>query len=575
MSGPVPDPWADARAALDGLPGGGLNIAHEAVQRHATGARAEQVALRFLRRDGSRTEMTYAELAARVGDFARLLDALGVRAGERVFTLLGRTPELFVAALGTLAHRAVLCPLFSAFGPEPIAQRMRLGDARVLVTSAALYRRRVSGIVDDLAGLAHVLVVPDGHPLPEGRLCRDLPALLDTHAGAYEIGPTDPEDPSLLHFTSGTTGAPKGAVHVHAAVVAHHATARYALGVEPGDVYWCTADPGWVTGTSYGIIAPLVIGATLVVDEADFDAGRWYDILEAERVQVLYTAPTAIRMLMRAGKEMAAGRDLGALRRVVSVGEPLHADAVRWGEEVLGRPIRDSWWQTETGAIMISSPPEGPLRYGSMGLPVPGVTATVLARAPDGGLELDEGGRPVEVTEADQEGELALRAGWPSMFRDYLGQPERYQRCFVDGWYRSGDLVRRDRDGWFWFVGRGDDVIKTAGHLIGPTEVERVLMEHPAVAEAGVIGLPDPVAGERIRAYLVLAGDAEPDPGLERDVMGFARSRLGPAVSPKELVVVDELPHTRSGKVMRRLLKARALGLDEGDTSTLERASGE
>jgi acetyl-CoA synthetase len=566
---PVADPWDESRAGLDGLPDGGLNIAHEAVDRHAAGDRAGAVALRFLRRDGSREEITYRQLAERSDRFASLLAELGVEPGERVFTLLGRVPDLYVAALGTLKHRAVLCPLFSAFGPEPIAQRMRLGDARVLVTSAALHRRRVAGIAGEIEGLRHVLVASDDpSKVPEGT--SDLHRLLDAQPGGYRIEPTDPEDPSLLHFTSGTTGAPKGAVHVHGAVVAHRATAGHVLGVGPGDVYWCTADPGWVTGTSYGIIAPLVLGATLVIDEADFDATRWYEILEQERVQVWYTAPTAIRMLMRAGEEMAAGHDLSALRRVISVGEPLHADAARWGERVLGRPIHDSWWQTETGAIMIATPPTGELRYGSMGLPVPGITATVLERDRSGELVLDDDGVPQEVTEADREGELALRAGWPSMFRDYLGQHERYQRCFVGGWYRSGDLVRRDADGWFWFVGRGDDVIKTAGHLIGPTEVERALMEHPAIAEAGAVGLPDPVAGERIRAYLVLAPGAEAGAALERDVLGFARSKLGAAVAPKELVVVDSLPHTRSGKVMRRLLKARALGLDEGDTSTLE-----
>jgi acetyl-CoA synthetase len=353
---------------------------------------------------------------------------------------------------------------------------------------------------------------------------------------------------ALLHFTSGTTGKPNGAVHVHEAVVAHHATARFALDLRGGDVFWCTADSGWVTGTSYGIIAPLTLGATVLVDAAEFEARRWYANLAQQRVTVWYTAPTALRMLMKHGSELPREYDLSALRYVASVGEPLNPEVVVWGQEALGHPIHDNWWQTETGAIMISNYAGMDIRPGSMGRPLPGIEVALLARRPDDRAE--------PVTGPDMEGELALRPGWPSMFRGYLHDPARYDRCFTDGWYRTGDLARRDADGYYWFVGRADDVIKSAGHLIGPFEVESLLMEHPAVAEAGVIGKPDPVAGEVVKAFVTLRPGYQPSDELRLELLGFGRRRLG-AVAPKEIAFDPQLPHTRSGKVMRRLLKAR------------------
>ena len=397
-------------------------------------------------------------------------------------------------------------------------------------------------------------------------------AFLTEGSDAFEPDPTDPETPALVHFTSGTTGQPKGAVHAHSAVVTHHTTGRLVLDLHDGDTFWCTADPGWVTGTSYGIIAPLANGVTTIVDEAEFDAQRWYRILERHAVDVFYTAPTAIRMLQRAGDELAAEADLSQLRLVASVGEPLDADAVRWCQRTFGVPVIDTWWQTETGGIMISNHRSQPVRPGSMGRPLPGIEVGLLERDADGALVTDERGAPVWVTDPEQSGELALRAGWPSMFRTYLDQEERYRRCFVDGWYRSGDLARRDADGYYWFVGRGDDVIKTSGHLIGPFEVESALNEHPAVAETGVIGKPDPTAGTIVKAFVVLARGHEPTDELNRELIGHARTRLGAAVAPREIEFVDDLPHTRSGKIMRRVLKARELGEDEGDTSTLETA---
>jgi acetyl-CoA synthetase len=555
--------WADARALLDGLPdGGGLNIAHEAVDRHAHGPRGNEAALRWLGRRGQRRSFTWVELRDATNRVANALGALGVRPGERVFVLLGRIPELHLAVLGALKAKSVVCPLFSAFGPEPILTRLTLGDARVLVTTEALYRRKVAGLRGSLPNLAHVILVgEDGAPTAvEGT--RDWQRLIDAADSRYTIPPTTPEDPALLHFTSGTTGRPKGALHVHEAVVMHHITGRYALDLHPDDIFWCTADAGWVTGTSYGIIAPLANGVTTLVVEAEFDADTWYGVLERERVTVWYTAPTAIRMMMRLGSEALKGRDFSALRFMASVGEPLNPEAVIWSETAFGRPFHDNWWQTETGGIMIANFAALDVKPGSMGRPMPGIEAAIVERV--------EGGH-VRVIDAPMvSGELALKAGWPSMMRAYLNEEERYRKCFADGWYLTGDLAMRDDEGSFWFVGRADDVIKSAGHLIGPFEVESALMEHPAVAEAGVIGTPDPTAGELVKAFVSLKAGHVWSEELRRDLLGHARRRLGPAVAPREIDALPTLPRTRSGKIMRRLLKARELGLPEGDLSTLE-----
>ena len=546
-------------------PGDALNIAFEAVVRHADGELADTVALRFLPAAGPVVDCTYRQLRAATDRFAAALEAADLPRGARVATLLGRVPPLYVAALGTLRYGAVYCPLFAAFGPEPVRDRLALGEVAVLITTATAYERKVAPFRNDLPALKTVLVV-DGDPPPAGTISWDdtLDHAPDRPAGA---APTAPGDPALLHFTSGTTGRPKGALHVHEAVVAHHASAALALDLHPGDVYWCTADPGWVTGTSYGIIGPLTCGVTTVVDAGDFEARRWYQILAEQRVSVWYTAPTAIRMLMRAGDDLPKRFDLSALRHVASVGEPLNAEAVRWGERALGLPIHDTWWQTETGAIMIANLPGMPIRAGSMGRAMPGIQAAVLARDEDAVRLVD--GHVRELDDPDAVGELALRPGWPSMFREYVGDPQRYAACFTDGWYLSGDLARRDADGYFWFVGRGDDVIKSAGHLVGPFEVESVLMEHPAVVEAGVIGTPDPLAGEVVKAVVTLRAGCEPDERLRRELIAFGRRRLG-ALAPRQIAFDQNLPHTRSGKIMRRLLKARELGLPEGDTSTLE-----
>jgi acetyl-CoA synthetase len=555
--------WSAAKQVLDGLPDGrGLNIAHEAVDRHAAGARRDRVALRWISKEGMRRDFSYSALRDETSRFANVLRSLGVGKGDPVAVLAGRIPELYLAALGTLKNGGIFTPLFSAFGPEPIQARINIARARVLITTDVLYRKRVEALRASLPSLEHVLLVGDASSIQKLSGVRHLRGLMADAGTNFTIAPTDPEDAALLHFTSGTTGKPKGALHVHEAVVAHHATARFALDFHPDDVFWCTADPGWVTGTSYGIIAPLTHGLTSIVDEADFDAERWFSILQSERITVWYTAPTAIRMLMKIGAAAARQHAFPALRFLASVGEPLNPEAVVWGVDAFGKPFHDNWWQTETGGIMIANFAAMDVRPGSMGRPIPGIEAAIVRRT---------GEQTLEVIDApDVEGELVLRPGWPSMFRAYLSDEERYRKCFVGGYYLTGDLAKRDADGYYWFIGRADDVIKSSGHLIGPFEVESVLLEHPAVAEAGVIGKPDPVALEIVKAFVALKPGYDASESLMRELLGFARVRLGAAVAPKEIAFRPSIPKNRAGKIMRRLLKARELGLPEGDTSTLE-----
>lgn len=551
--------WEHEYENLEGLPGEGINIAHEAVDRHANGGKRNTVALRWIRKDKSFKDFTYSDLKVQTSRFANVLERLDVKKGESVFSLTGRIPSLYVAALGTLKARAVFCPMFSVFGPEPAFQRLSKGKAKILVTTTKLYKQKVEQLLNRLPLLQYILLTDAKQDIDDKIL--SLSILMNEVTDHYVIKNTQPEDPSLLHFTSGTTGMPKGALHVHKAVLTHYVTGKYVLDLRPGDVFWCTADPGWVTGTSYGIIAPLVNGVTNIVDEEEFDATRWYSILEEHCVNVWYTAPTAIRRLMRLDFKPPDRYNLSNLRLIHSVGEPLQAEEVIWGEKTFEIPICDNWWQTETGGIMISNYASMKVRPGSMGKPLPGIEAAI------GDIE----GEEVRLlTKPGEQGHLLLKIGWPSMFRAYLDEEERYKKCFKGEWYVTGDLAKKDADGYFWFVGRADDIIKTSGHMVGPFEVESTLMEHPAVAEAAIIGKPDPIIGELVKAFIVLESGYEANEKTGLDIKGFSRKKLGPAVAPKEISFIDRLPKTKSGKILRRLLKARELGLPEGDTSTLE-----
>jgi acetyl-CoA synthetase len=553
--------WETMRNALHGLPQGkGLNIAHEAVDRHAEGPLRNRVALQWIGSEGASRAFTYADLKEQTNRFANILKGLGIGKGDTVCVLTDRIPELYIAALGTLKNTSVFCPLFSAFGPEPICQRLSKGDAKILLTTEHYYRKKVSQLMDNLRSLKQVLLVDAKDHL--GNELLSLPRLMAESSDSYAIPATDPEDIAVLHFTSGTTGMPKGALHVHGAAIIHYMTGKFVMDFHPEDIFWCTADPGWVTGTSYGIISPLLHGITNIVVEADFDAMHWCQILVSQKVTVWYTAPTAIRRFMRMGLEPVRQYDLSHLRLIHSVGEPLNPEAVVWGLRAMGLPIHDNWWQTETGGIMIANYPSMEIRPGSMGRPLPGIEAAIVRR-----IDKDS----VKVIEtAGEQGELALRPGWPSMFRGYLHDEERYRQCFVGGWYLTGDLAKRDADGYFWFVGRADDIIKTSGHMVGPFEVESTLMEHPAVAEAGVIGKPHPLIGEIVKAFIALKKGFAPTDDLRQDIIGFARKKLGSAIAPKEIEFKPDLPKNKAGKIMRRLLKARELGLPEGDLSTLE-----
>ena len=550
--------WGSVEGELDWLPDGNLNIAYEAIDRHVAKGNGAKPAMLWEGKNGEQETYTFADLSAATNQFANVLRGLGLKRGDRVFTFMERLPEIYVAVFGALKAGCVAGPLFSAFGPDPVRDRIEDSGAVVLVTQPEL-RKRIAHIFPDLPALKHIVIVNKGGRSAEPPIDSDLAwdDLMAEASGDFGTIETSRDDYSIMHYTSGTTGKPKGAVHRHNSVIQQYITGKWVLDLQPDDIYWCTADPGWVTGTSYGMIAPWTNGVTQVIYEGGFSARKWYEIIQRYGVTVWYTAPTAVRMLMKQGVELPQSFDLSTLRYVASVGEPLNPEGVVWGEEAFGLPIHDNWWQTETGAIMIANYPSMEIRPGSMGRPLPGIEAAIV----------DNDGNELP---ANTSGNLAARPGWPSMFQTYWQQQERYDSRFVNGWYFSGDEAEQDPDGYFWFIGRTDDVINTAGHLVGPFEVESALIEHPAVAEAGVIGKPDPVAMEVVKAFVALNEGIEATDELRRDIMGFARKKLAAAVAPREIEIVDSLPKTRSGKIMRRLLKARELGLPEGDTSTLE-----
>jgi acetyl-CoA synthetase len=548
--------WEHIRAELDGTPGGGLNLAYECLDRHLKHGRGNKPAMLWEGKSGEQETYTFADMVKGANKAANGLRALGIEKGDRVFVFLERIPECYFTVFGTLKLGAVIGPLFSAFGPDAVKDRLQDSAAKVLVTSPDLWAK-VKDIRSELPDLQYVVLVTRRHTAEtsEGVVLWD--DVIANQSDDFQTLDTDPEDYSVMHYTSGTTGKPKGAAHVHNAIIGHYATGKYVLDFHDDDIYWCTADPGWVTGTSYGMFAPWSNGVTSLVYEGGFSANHWYSLIEKYKVTVWYTAPTAIRMLMKAGDEVPKKYDLSSLRYTMSVGEPLNPEAVVWSEKVLGLPFHDNWWQTETGAIMIANYPIMQIRPGSMGRPFPGITPAIID---DEGNEVAPG----------EEGNLAVKPGWPSMFRTYWHREELYDSRFQNGWYITGDRGRMDADGYFWFVGRADDVINTAGHLVGPFEVESALIEHPAVAEAGVIGKPDPVAMEIVKAFVALKDGYEPNEKLRRELLQFSRGKLGPGVAPREIEFIPTLPKTRSGKIMRRLLKARELGLPEGDTSTLE-----
>jgi acetyl-CoA synthetase len=549
--------WDAARTWLTGLPDGrGLNIAYEAVDRHATGQRARQAALRSRDTHGQVTELSYEELRTSTNRFAHLLGGLGVEAGQRIFSLLGRVPEAYLTAFGALKVGGVYGSLPVDLDSDAIRSRLALTAARVLVTTPELYKRLVAQVRDDLPELAHVLVVGEA----EGADTIDLHAALAEMDESFVIPPTDDSDPALVCFTGGTTGPPKATLQPHEAVVAHHATAAYALDLHAGDVVWCAADCVETASMSYGIVAALTHGGTAVADSVPFDVRRTYELLQQARVSVWYTSPGSLRAMRHEGTDLARTYDLSTLRFIASVGEPLDPELVLWGQEAFGRPVHDTWCQTETGTITISNFASMDIRPGSMGRPMPGVKVALLGRDRDGRPEMVDG-EVREINDPNEVGEIAIRPGCPALFRGYLGEddPAGIDSHMTAGWYLTGDLARRDNDGYFWYAGRVADAIAADGDgkpPVGAYDIERVLLDHPAVAEAAAVATPDPAGGETVMAYVTLRPDRSPDEDLRREVRDFSTARLG-RLAPADVVFEPSLPRTRGGSVLHRDLRRR------------------
>jgi len=531
---------------------GQYNIGDACTTRQRS-ARPGAVAMRWLGSDGQRTDYTFEALDRATNRFANALRTLRCEPGQLLCVWLPKLPEVFVAVLGALKQQLVVAPLFSSFGEEALLDRLEGASPVAIVTKRSL-SKRLARIRHRLPSLAHVLLVDEAAHGADGSL--SFARLLEGASDVFETSLTGPDTPSILHFTSGSTGKPKGVLHVHGSVVTQQETAQEVLGLRSDDVFWCTADQAWVTGTSYGIIAPWALGVTQVHYAGPYDAEAWFEILEGG-VTVWYTAPTALRMLMREDPERFRRFDLSRLRAVFSVGEPLSPEVIRWGERVLGLPVHDTWFQTETGAIMISNRPGLAIRPGSMGKPVRGIRASILA----------EDGTPAP---AGRPGHLCLEPGWPSMFRTYLGDDYAYASKFRGGWYHTGDSARQDDDGYFWFLGRRDDVINTAGHLVSPFEVESALLELPEIAESGVIGAPDDLLYEKVVAFVHLMPPHRLTRELDLKIRLHVGNRVSSIASPKDVVEVESVPKNRSGKILRRLLRARYTGQSPGDLSTLE-----
>ncbi|MDF2679271.1 MAG: acetate--CoA ligase [Brevibacillus sp.] len=544
--------WAEVEKQFTWHETGKVNVAYEAIDRHVLTDRKDKTALIYsdLTRDES---YTFAQLSELSNKFGNVLRGLGIAKGDRVFVFMPRTPELYVSVLGTLKVGAIVGPMFEAFMEAAVRDRLENSEAVAIVTTPALLPRIP---VSELPALKHVIVVGSKDALNEGLI--SFEAAMAEASSDFEIEWVDREDGMILHYTSGSTGKPKGVLHVHNAMIQHYQTGKWVLDLQEDDVYWCTADPGWVTGTAYGIFSPWLNGVTNVVRGGRFTPESWYETVEKYKVSVWYSAPTSFRMLMGAGDELVKKYDFSHLRHVLSVGEPLNPEVVYWGMRVFQHRIHDTWWMTETGGQTICNYKSMPIKPGSMGKPIPGVYASIID---DQGNELPP----------NRMGNLAVKVGWPAMMRQIWNNPAKYQEYFhIPGWYVSGDSAYKDEEGYFWFQGRIDDVINTSGERVGPFEVESKLVEHPAVAEAGVIGKPDPVRGEIIKAFISLRAGYEPSEELMEEIRKFVKEGLAAHAAPREIEFRDKLPKTRSGKIMRRVLKAWELGLPTGDLSTME-----
>lgn len=533
---------------------GQYNIGHICTTQQCDNGLSAKIALRWLPASGESLSFTFADLDRQSNKIANSIHSLGLSPGDIFFTFLPKCPEQFFSFLGALKAQAICGTLFSNFGDEALLDRLGDSKAKGLLTKKS-FLKKIDRIREQLPHLRYVLVTDMEEHLSDDVL--SYPTLMAEASDAFTTPLTEPDTPSVLHYTSGSTGKPKGVLHAHRSVLMQSATARTILHLGEDSIYWCTADQGWVTGTSYGIIGPWSLGVTQIHYGGMYDAAKWFDILEKENVSIWYSAPTALRMLMREDPDLYRRHDLSALKHVFSVGEPLNPEVIEWSLKALHIPIYDTWFQTETGAIMITNRPELGIRPGSMGQPVAGVEPAIL----------DDQGRPVSDGE---QGNLCLQPGWPSMFTTYLNNDIAYRQKFINGYYFTGDTASRDAEGYYWFKGRSDDVINTGGHLISPFEIESALLELDEVAESGVIGAPDDVLFEKVVAFVHLRSGIEPSKELEVKLRLYISNRVSSIATPQELIFVDRIPKNKSGKIMRRVLKARHLGLDEGDTSTLE-----
>ena len=545
--------WSDAEKEFSWYETGLINIAHEAVDRHANSYRKNKVALFY--KDAERKEAyTYNEMKRMSNKAANVLtNHSTLEKGDRLFVFMPRSPELYFAILGALKMGTIVGPLFEAFMEGAVYDRLADSEAKAIVTTPDLLSRIP---VDKLPHLKTIFLV--GENIDEDDKYIDFNKHLKVASPYFQVEWLDRESPTLLHYTSGSTGKPKGVLHVQEAMVQQLQTARWVLDLKDEDIFWCTADPGWVTGTAYGIFGPMLAGATSLIVGGRFSTENWYGAIQEYGVSVWYSAPTAFRMLMGAGGGPLEKYDTSSLRHILSVGEPLNPEVIRWGMEVFNLRIHDTWWMTETGAQTICNFGSLPIKLGSMGKAVPGIEAAIV----------DDRG---QVLPPNRMGNLAIKKGWPAMMRQIWNNPEKYDSYFLnDEWYVSGDSAYMDEDGYFFFQGRVDDVIMTSGERVGPFEVESKLLEHPAIVEAGVIGKPDPVRGEIIKAFVALHEGYEPSEELEEDIKQFVKKELAAHAAPREIEFKDKLPKTRSGKIMRRVLKAWELNLPTGDLSTME-----
>ena len=550
--------WSIAEAELGYKPGDVINIGWMCSDRICKLGKADKPALIWEGATGLGKRYTYNDIRLATNTIGQFLRELGIKPEDRVCLFMDKIPELYLGFLGVLKIGAIVQPLFSAFGDESLFIRLENAQTRAIITQKK-HVPKVRKILDKMPWLEFIIVVDHdpSKPLQAREIAFDLDKTPKVEH--FEIYPTLAESPSVLHYTSGTTGQPKGVKHVHYSIISQYLTSKWVLDLRDDDIYWCTADPGWVTGTSYGIIGAFSNGVTQCVLDAGFSADNWYKFIEKNHITMWYSAPTAIRSLMKAGDEVVKKYNLSSLRHLASVGEPLNSEAVIWSEKVFGKPFLDTYWQTETGSIMISNYPGMKIKPGSMGKPFPGITATVIDA---------EKFEPFESP--GKIGLIAIRPSWPAMMRTYWNNEETYLKKFKNGWYLPGDRSSIDSEGYFWFIGRDDDVINTGGHLVSPFEVESALLEHPAVAESAVVSKPDFVNMEVVKAFVTLKPGYVASKDLDLEIMNFVRKKLSPLAMPQEIEFIDTLPKTRSGKIMRRILHAKEWGEEIGDTSTLE-----